>query len=223
MHNPNISVVVPVLNEASTLPGQIRHLRAVLPAAELIVVDGGSDDDSASAAAAADLVLTAAPGRAVQMNAGAAAAQGDWLLFVHADTRLPEHIAEVLCSARAYRWGFFALRLDDPHPLLRLVGAMASLRSRLTGIATGDQCQFVERSLFENVGGFAPIPLMEDIELSTRLRKRHTPLVVRAPAISSARRWRQHGILRTIALMWWLRLRYFCGAAPDALHRRYYR
>jgi len=221
-----ISIVVPVLNEA---PGIEQALRALQPLRasghDVIVVDGGSTDGSAALAAPlADRVLSAERGRANQMNAGAQAACGDVLLFLHADSRLPELAAQLVLEtlARTGRgWGRFDVRIDSRHLLLRLVGALMNWRSRLTGICTGDQAIFVSRELFFRLGGFPPIALMEDVALSRKLRRLSPPLCVSTPAQTSARRWERGGVVRTILLMWWLRLRYFFGASPAHLARIY--
>jgi rSAM/selenodomain-associated transferase 2 len=221
-----LSIVVPVLNEA---PGIEQALRALQPLRssghEVIVVDGGSSDGSARLAAAlADRVLNAERGRAHQMNAGAQAACGDVLVFLHADSRLPEAAAELVLEglARTGRaWGRFDVCIDGRHWLLRLVSALMNLRSRLTGICTGDQAMFASRELFLSVGGFPPIALMEDITLSRKLRRVSRPLCVATAVRTSARRWERDGVVRTILLMWWLRLRYFFGASPSRLARIY--
>ena len=157
------------------------------------------------------------------MNAGAAAARGDVLLFLHADTRLPENADHLVLDglARSGRaWGRFDVRFDGGG-LLRVVAAMMNLRSRLTGIATGDQALFVTRAAFDSAGGFPPIALMEDVALSVRLKRIGRPCALRARVTTSARRWRQHGTLRTVLLMWRLRLRFFLGADPAKLARAY--
>jgi len=219
-----ITFVVPALNEAA---GVVAALQALAPLRarghEVIVVDGGSEDGTAELARPlADRVLTAPRGRALQMNAGARAASGASLVFLHADVRLPEGADRLVLEALAGRsWGRFDVELDSPRALLALVGAMMNLRSRLTGIATGDQALFVRRDLFEAVGGYAQIPLMEDIELSARLRRSGPAACLRARVRVSARRWEAHGALRTIILMWRLRLAYFLGADPARLAGRY--
>lgn len=220
-----LSIIIPVLDEAALVETALRTLSKYRTGgAELIVVDGGSRDGTAALARPfADQVLIASRGRAAQMNAGAAAAHGDVLLFLHLDTRLPDGAELLVCDglARSGRtWGRFDVRFDRTG-FLSLIAFMMNLRSRLTGIATGDQAIFVTRTAFESVGGFPPIALMEDIALSARLKHIGRPLCLRARVTTSGRRWRMHGILRTVVLMWRLRLAYFLGADPAQLARRY--
>ena len=220
-----LSVVIPALNEAQALPLLLADLASLRQAgAELIVVDGGSGDATVELALLqADHVLQAGSGRARQMNAGAAQAQGEYLWFVHADTRVGEsalrRLLEVLDQAPL--WGRFDVRLSGHGLALRLIGGMISLRSRVTGIATGDQGIFVARRAFEALGGYANLPLMEDIELCRRLKLKARPCCLRPPLLTSSRRWERHGIWRTVWLMWRLRLAYYCGADPAELARRY--
>lgn len=219
-----LSVVMPVLNEGPALSGALQALSDWRQGgAELIVVDGGSSDDSRQQAARwADRVLQAPRGRASQMNAGAACARGACLLFLHADTRLPQSARQALAGLEASAlWGRFDVRIDDPSPCLRIVGLMMNWRSRWTAVATGDQAMFVRREIFEQVGGFPDIALMEDVALSKRLRALARPVCLRGPALTSARRWRTHGIASTVWLMWRLRAAYFFGADPNDLARRY--
>jgi rSAM/selenodomain-associated transferase 2 len=187
-----------------------------------VVIDGGSGDGTAELARPlADRVLSAPRGRAAQMNAGAAAASGDTLLFLHADTRLPDDADRLVLNGLKDRpWGRFDVSFDEGG-WLRLVGMMMNARSRVTGIATGDQAIFMTRAAFEQAGGFPPIALMEDVALSARLKRIGRPLCVTACVTTSGRRWRQRGLLQTILLMWGLRLRYFFGADPARLARAY--
>ena len=221
-----LSIIVPVLNEAA---GIVPALAALQPLRErgheVIVVDGGSSDSTVELAQGlADRILAAARGRASQMNAGAAVASGRALVFLHADTRLPERADALVAQALSqHRWGRFDVRIDSPHPLLAVVAAMMNFRSRLTGIATGDQAMFVSRAVFDEVGGFAVIALMEDLELSSRLRRGARPACLREKAVTSGRRWERHGVVATILLMWRLRLAYFFGADPARLARTYAR
>ena len=219
---PQLSVVVPALDEAARIRETLAPLAPLRRAgAEVLLVDGGSTDGTPGVAAPlCDRVLTAPRGRASQMNAGAAAARGEALLFLHADTLLPPGAAEAVRAAlEPAEWGRFDVRLDGRHPLLPLIARMMSWRSRVTGIATGDQAMFVRASVFRELGGFATMPLMEDVELSRRLRRRGRPACLRLRVTTSARRWQRHGVLRTVLMMWRLRLAYFLGVEPERLAR----
>jgi rSAM/selenodomain-associated transferase 2 len=220
-----LSVIVPMLNEAEGIVTTLQPLQRLRTLGhEVIVVDGGSSDGSpALAAPLADRVEVAAAGRGPQMNAGAAVASGDVLLFLHADTQLPERVEQLIAQALAGRrvWGRFDVRLSGRQPLLRLVERLMNLRSCLTGIATGDQAMFMTRLAFEQAGQFPEIPLMEDIALSRALKQLSRPACVHVPVLTSSRRWEQRGILRTILLMWRLRLAYFLGVDPALLALRY--
>lgn len=223
-----ISVIIPVWNDAECLESQRPVLHALQARGhEVIVADGGSRDGSRHLASEiTPHVIQSDRGRAMQMNAGAAAARGDVLLFLHADTRLQPGALEALVAERARRgekfWGRFDVRLDGDHWLYRVIETMMNLRSRITGIATGDQAICVSRGLFERVGGFPRIPLMEDVALSKRLRKCCAPVCLRPPVVASTRRWARCGIVATTLLMWRLRLSYFFGADPARLARIYY-
>ncbi|NQD93591.1 glycosyltransferase family 2 protein [Pseudomonas sp. CrR25] len=224
---PELSVIIPTRNEAQALPLLLADLTALRAAgAELIVVDGGSDDATCTLAAAqVDRLLESEAGRARQMNAGAAVARGAYLWFLHADTRVANESMQRLREALREQpvWGRFDVRLSGRAAALRLIGAMISWRSRLTGVATGDQGIFVARATFEALGGYADIPLMEDLELSRRLKRLARPRCLRPPLSTSSRRWERHGIWRTVLFMWRLRLAYYCGASPDQLAREYHR
>jgi rSAM/selenodomain-associated transferase 2 len=220
-----LSIVMPVLDEAAEIEAALSALAPYRRrGVEVIVVDGGSSDGTAERARVlADRVIAAARGRSLQMNAGAAAARGDVLLFLHADTQLPENADGLVLDglARTGRaWGRFDVRIDGGG-FLRVVAIMMNTRSRATGIATGDQALFVTAAAFEAAGGFPPIALMEDVALSTRLKRIGRPCALRARVTTSARRWRRHGTLRTVLLMWRLRLRFFLGADPAKLARAY--
>lgn len=222
-----LSIIIPALNEADTVGALLADLAPLRAAgAEVMLVDGGSSDGTPERAAGqVDRLLRAPQGRAVQTNAGAQAATGDVLWFLHADTRVPAGAAAALadaCAAGA-RWGRFDVRLSGRHPLLRLVERGMNLRSRLTGIATGDQGLFVTRKAFEQVGGFPPLALMEDIALSAALRRLARPACLRVRLTTSSRRWEERGVLATILLMWRLRLAYALGADPARLAYRYER
>ena len=221
-----LSIIVPCLNEAKGIVNALDAL-ALLRArgAEVIVVDGGSDDGTAERAAPhADCVLSAPRGRASQMNAGAARARGEILLFLHADTRLPESADALIVEGlkRLRRgWGRFDVAIAGGGLPLRVVARLMNARSRLTGIATGDQGIFVTRSLFMATGGYPEIALMEDIALCKRLKRFGPPLCLRHRLVTSGRRWEQRGVVRTILLMWRLRLAYWLGADPRKLAIRY--
>ncbi|MCQ8183339.1 TIGR04283 family arsenosugar biosynthesis glycosyltransferase [Methylomonas sp. SURF-1] len=222
---PSISIVIPVLNEAGQIAVQLQALQALREQCQLIVVDGGSDDGSTVLAAPlADKLLHGPRGRAKQMNLGAAEADGECLLFLHVDTRLPADAVTVIHQvvAEGYRWGRFDVAFDSPQPVFKLIALMMNWRSRLTGIATGDQALFVTRQAFAEVGGFPDIALMEDIAISAKLKKLGRPCCIGSRVVTSARRWQQYGVLPTILLMWRLRLAYFFGADPNDLALRYY-
>lgn len=221
-----LSIVLPVLDEAEGIVEQLQSLQPLRRrGAELIVVDGGSRDGSAERAAAwADQVLISERGRARQMNRGAAAARAPVLLFLHADTRLPDDADQALLGGLAqgrHQWGRFDVRIDGRARVLPLVARMMNLRSRWTGIATGDQALFVQREAFDAVGGFPDQPLMEDVEISRRLGRLSAPLCLRQTVLTSGRRWDQRGPWRTIVLMWRLRLLYWLGVEPERLARLY--
>jgi rSAM/selenodomain-associated transferase 2 len=216
-----LSVVIPALNEAGVIRAALEALAPLRARGhEVIVADGGSEDDTAQIAAAlCDSVVLAARGRAAQMNAGAAAAGGDACVFLHADTRLPALADELIFnSLQTHLWGRFDVEIDSRDRMLKAVAWAMNLRSRLTGIATGDQAIFVRREAFR---GFLEIALMEDIAFSTAMRRLGPPACRRETVLTSGRRWESRGVLRTILLMWRLRLMYFLGARPEALARLY--
>lgn len=222
----SLSIIVPVLDEASLLPEAMQRLvPLVARGVEVIVVDGGSADGSAELAERPGVrVIRARRGRAQQMNAGAEIARGDILLFLHADSALPETAVDTVCGALAGGagvWGRFDVALRNAGPLLRLVARLINLRSRLSGIATGDQAMFVSAQAFTAAGGFPDQPLMEDIELSKRLLRLSRPACLRERVVTSARRWETHGVLRTILLMWRLRWQYWRGRPAEQLARDY--
>ena len=219
-----LSFIIPVLDEASRIADLLARLRALYPQAELVVVDGGSVDATAELARPlCDVFHATGPGRARQMNAGAGLARGEYLFFLHADTT-PALAADELASAlpTAPGWGFSPVRLSDGHPAFRVIERFINQRSRLTRIATGDQMLYLHRDLFAAQGGFADIPLMEDVELCQRLRRVSEPVRLPRPVTTSSRRWEERGILRTVWLMWRLRLAYHRGASPAALWAQYY-
>ena len=226
MMNQHIAIIIPTLNEARTIRPLINMLQTLRQNGHrVIVADGGSEDGTVrQLAPLVDEVVEAPRGRARQMNAGAGAATGPLLLFLHADTRLPEAAdALIIESLKRMRrsWGRFDVRIDGRHPLLRAVERLMNARSRLTGIATGDQAIFVTRALFTAIGGFPDMPLMEDVELSRRLKRFGAPLCLHHRIVTSGRRWEKRGVLRTILLMWGLRLAYWLGVDPHRLAVRY--
>jgi rSAM/selenodomain-associated transferase 2 len=223
---PSLSIIVPTLDEEARIGAA---LSALIPlrqrGAEVIVADGGSRDRTAGIARPlSDRVIAAPRGRGAQMNAGAAAASGDVLLFLHADTTLPPEADNLVLEglqSSAPQWGRFDVRVDGESPLLPIVAALMNARSRLTGIATGDQAMFVRRATFVATGGFPEIPLMEDVELSKRLKRVSRPLCLAARVVTSGRRFDERGAIRTILLMWRLRLAFWLGVPPATLARRY--
>jgi len=221
-----LSIIVPTLNEAGGVVAHLAALQAMRRRGiEVIVADGGSTDGTPALAAPwVDAVVSAPCGRATQMNAGAELAGGDVLLFLHADTRLPDGADSLLAQALAEPgrvWGRFDVAIEGTHPLLTIVALSMNCRSRLTGIATGDQAMFVRREVFNTVGCFTELPLMEDVALSRKLKRIARPLCLRARAITSGRRWEQRGVLRTIVLMWRLRGAYWLGVDPGRLAQAY--
>lgn len=220
-----LSIVLPVLNEATGIEATLAALQTMRDrGAEVVVVDGGSSDDTLNLSRPlADQVLRSNAGRAQQMNAGARAAKGHVLTFLHADTVLPAQGDTLVLDAVEHgaRWGRFDVSISGEHWMLPVVAFMMNWRSRLTGIATGDQAIFVERSVFNQLGGFPEQPLMEDIALSAKLRKISRPACLRPRAVTSGRRWETRGVWRTILLMWHLRWRYWRGEQAHTLARRY--
>lgn len=223
--SPYVSIVIPTLNESAAINDALQSLQTLRQAGhEVIVVDGDSSDDSGELARPlADHVIQSPPGRARQMNAGARQARHEVLLFLHADTRLPPTAIGDIGRALAagYVWGRFDVRIIPENGLLKVVALLMNLRSRLTGIATGDQAIFVKSHLFAALGGYPDMRLMEDLALSDRLKQYGRPARIKSQVTTSARRWRQHGYLKTIVKMWSLRLAFRLGVAPDKLARFY--
>lgn len=223
---PPISIIIPCLNEVAGIVIALERLQTLRSrGAEVIVADGGSNDGTAALATPlADRVIDAPRGRAAQMNAGAAEALGKVLLFMHADCTLPpgaDHLIVNGLATNKKQWGRFDVVIDGGHPMLKVVAATMNWRSRWTGIATGDQGIFIARALFVQLGGFPALPLMEDIALSRLARRAGPPLCLRERIVTSARRWNRQGVVRTVCLMWLLRLAYFFGVDPARLALRY--
>lgn len=222
------SIIIPVLNEAKHLPAQLMALQTWRSAGhEIIVVDGGSEDGSADIAQPlVDQFVVSSKGRAAQMNKGAALANNTWLLFLHVDTFFSATAMDSLqriFEQQDTKWGRFNVRLSGNHLLFKLIAGLMNLRSRLTRIATGDQAMFVRKDIFQQVAGFPNIVLMEDISLSRKLRKIAAPCCLTDTVTTSSRRWRKHGVIKTIFMMWSLRLGYFLGVSPVTLAKRYNR
>jgi len=217
-----LSIIIPTLNEASRIESLLAQLSD--ENVELIVVDGGSDDQTVQRASVHAKLIHSSAGRALQMNTGAAIASGDWLWFLHADTQLSQplntYVDEITQSSSL--WGRFTVRLDDARFIFRVIERLMNARSCFTSVATGDQGLFVDRRLFDELGGYPELPLMEDVALSKRLRKVMPVNCSTLSLITSARRWQQRGVLKTIVLMWWLRLAYIVGVSPARL-RQWYR
>jgi rSAM/selenodomain-associated transferase 2 len=222
----NFTIIIPTLNEAQAIVKCLTALQPLRDCCELIVVDGGSTDDTKMLAKPlVDKLITLGKGRAIQMNAGAEQAESNILIFLHADTFLPidalNHIAQASNNER--QWGRFDVELSGNHPMLKVIAWFMNGRSRLTGFATGDQVIFVKKILFESVGQYPIIPLMEDIALCKKLKKISPPICLKAKVISSGRRWERFGIFKTMLLMWNLRLRYFFGEEPKILADLYHK
>ncbi len=220
----NLSIIVPIYNEATQADDLAKRLRLLKDewVSEIILVDGGGDDGSAQMLAKEFTVIKSEKGRAAQMNAGATQATGSWLLFLHADTQLSlSHVRVAMSEGALYHWGRFNVRLSGRHFMFRIIERFINWRSRLTHVATGDQCLFIRKKLFDNVNGFADIALMEDVEICKRLRQQYKPLCLNKVVTTSSRRWQQYGVYKTIWLMWKLRFLFWRGVHPDQLAQLY--
>jgi rSAM/selenodomain-associated transferase 2 len=219
------TIVIPTLNEEAEIQACLMRLQKFREdGLEVIVVDGGSIDKTPQLAAGhCDQFISTRGGRAAQMNAGARKAKGKFIFFLHVDTQLPEKFKALISAIEAdtFCWGRFDVKLSGEHWSFRVIESMMNLRSRLTGIATGDQLMFVSRKLFREVDGFPEIALMEDIAMSQKLKYIASPLCLRQKVLTSSRRWEKHGIISTMLKMWWLRFSYFMGVDPVRLARQY--
>ena len=218
------SIIIPTLNEAEEISHCLLALQHLRSHCEIIIADGGSTDETITLATPlADQTISCKKGRSYQMNAGSARARGEILIFLHADTLLPHNALSLIEQgiASLADWGRFDILLPGKHPLLKLIAFMMNLRSRITGIATGDQVLFIRKQTFIDIGHYPEIPVMEDIAICKKLKKISKPYCIAAKVISSARRWEQFGIYRTLLLMWWLRLAYFFGCSTATLNLLY--
>jgi len=227
-HSPSVAVVVPVLNEFNSIDACLQHLLEQSLFTDIVIVDGGSTDGTLTVLAGYAnsprvSLVSSQPGRGRQMNAGAAACHSDVILFLHADTWLPDNAIGSISNAiiRGAEWGRFNVQISGTSFLLRIVASMMNIRSCVTGICTGDQAIFMRRDVFAMLGGYSTIPLMEDIEFSRRLKRVARPVCIPARVITSARRWQSHGVVNTILKMWYLRLLYWLGVSPRRLARAY--
>jgi len=220
-----LSVIVPVINEEMNLSRIAGCLRSVIEQGhEVIIVDGGSTDNTLTIAYdITDTIIISKKGRALQMNNGASVASGNVVLFLHADTLLPENVAEIISDVYVGEnfWGRFDVRLSNEKYVYRLIECMMNMRSSLTSIVTGDQAMFFEKNLFDRIGGFPEIALMEDVEISRQLKKISKPVRLKSKVVTSSRRWETNGVVATVLLMWKLRLYYFFGVSPEKLSQMY--
>lgn len=225
----SLSVVMPVLNEMSGLASIVASLKSIA-AEQVVIVDGGSDDGSYEwllehwqGEDPKHILLQGAQCRAAQMNQGAKACKGDVMLFLHADTILPVSARQEINTARSQRrlWGRFNIRFTPPSFAMSVIAFFMNLRSRLSGVATGDQAIFIEAELFKQIDGYQNIPLMEDVEICKRLKQYCQPYCSKQKVVSSARRWQKNGLISTVLLMWKIRLAFFFGASAESLSRSY--
>lgn len=222
MSPDDIAILIPAINEQASIAAAIESARAA-GATEIIVCDGGSDDRTAEIATrsgAAKLVRTL-PGRGTQLQGGVRVCEKDWLLFLHADNRLDHDCLKQICQHPKAIWGAFRQRIDSSRKIFRVIERGNALRVKVRGMAFGDQAIFVRRSTLVQQGGVAEIPLMEDVELSLRLRRVARPLLLPGPVTISARRWEQQGVVRQTLRNWSIQLAYKFGACPEELRRRY--
>lgn len=217
------SFVIPVLNEADNVGHTLTILKSRFPNSETIVVDGGSGDGTDEIVKRdCDLFLESSPGRATQMNLGASFAKGEYVVFLHADT-VPDFSEEEFSDKLLFStiWGFFRVRLSGEKNIYKVISSLINKRSEITSVCSGDQMIFVRRAVFDALGGYGDLPLMEDIYLSKQLRVISKPQIMSFRVVSSSRRWEEHGVIKTIVLMWILRFAYFCGVSPSAFKKFY--
>ena len=223
MKKPTFSFVIPVLNEAGTIGRTLKILRLKFQNSETIVVDGGSGDGTREIAKRhCDLFLESSPGRATQMNLGASFAKGEYLFFLHADT-IPDFTEEEFSDQLLFStiWGFFRIQLSGKKTIYKILSSLINKRSAITSVATGDQLIFVRRAVFDAIDGYREIPLMEDVYLSKQLRIISRPQVMPFRVVTSSRRWKDNGLIKTIVLMWAMRFAYFCRVSPNVLKKFY--
>lgn len=223
---PDISIIIPTLNEEKALPATLAALQSVREkGVEIIVVDGGSEDNTILCTEGyVDQLFISSAGRAVQLNHGADVARGNWLLFLHADTILPrDGIQQLLkeISRQSVAWGRFDIKLDGLGFVFRIIERMMNWRSCLTGIVTGDHAMFVASALFKKVGAYPKIELMEDVAISKKLKQHSRPICIKKTVLTSSRRWQEHGVIKTVFLMWQLRWSYFFNKDPNILAEKY--
>ncbi|MCW9030480.1 MAG: TIGR04283 family arsenosugar biosynthesis glycosyltransferase [Gammaproteobacteria bacterium] len=221
-----VSIIIPALNEESSIKNLLQQLQVSRQQGhEVIVVDGGSEDQTiAVSTLLADKVIQSDPGRAVQMNKGAVQASGDILWFLHADSVISENAIKNIqfnLNEQNKDWGRFNIKLSGLHYMFRIIEKMINFRSCLSSIATGDQGIFIKRKVFDDVGGYSNIPLMEDIDISKKLRAQSRSVCIKETLTTSSRRWEKNGILSTILLMWRLRFLYWLGISADKLASQY--
>lgn len=226
---PSLAIIVPILNEIDRLPLLLKELASINPE-KTILVDGGSTDGTLewlenyfSDQPSNQIFIQSAAGRAQQMNAGAEVADQDVLLFLHADTVLPESAKQDIekTVSTGFTWGRFNVAFDEECRVMSVIAFFINVRSRISSISTGDQAMFITREMFLSVNGFDDIALMEDVAMSKKLRKFSKPYALKSRVVTSARRWKQNGVVRTVIKMWWYRLAYFFGASPDSLAQGY--
>ncbi len=220
-----VSIIIPVLNEEECIEEFLNYLQKFKSQSEIILVDGGSEDNTTEIASRFDdiTIVSSRRGRARQMNAGAKSANGDILLFLHADTYLPENaisaVEEIIEDGAD--GGCFSLKIDSSCLPLRIASQLITRRTRLTHVATGDQTIFVRRKIFNELGGYADIPLMEDLDFTRRLKLMGTFAPLDLKVSTSSRRWEKWGVYKTILLMWFLRVLYYIGVPPERLAELY--